>query len=100
MRNVSCPCCAGLLRLPNLEVAVRSHPSPRRAGLLGLGAAALLAFGAVNWVTASDHKDGPVTGAHPPIDIADLYAFRSPTSPDNLVLVMDVRGFISPAEAG
>lgn len=71
----------------------------RRAGLLSLGAAVLLGFGAGQWLIASDHKDGPVTGAHPPIDIADLYAFRSPSNPENLVLVMDVRGFIPPAEA-
>lgn len=71
----------------------------RPTGLLGLVAAAFLAFGAAHWLVASDHKDGPVTGAHPPIDIADLYAFRSPSNPENLVLVMDVRGFIPPAEA-
>lgn len=70
----------------------------RTTVLLGLCAAAL-AFGAGGWLMASDHKDGPITGAHPPIDIADLYAFRSPTDPDNLVLVMDVRGFIPPSEA-
>ena len=61
---------------------------------------ALLAGGlAAGGLLASDHKDGPITGAHPAIDIADLYAFRSPATPENLVLVMDVRGFIPPAEA-
>lgn len=39
-------------------------------------------------------------GAHPPINIADLYAFRSPANPANPVLVMGVRGFIPPADAG
>lgn len=72
--------------------------SSRASLLLGL-CAALLALGTGGWLLASDHKDGPITGAHPPIDIADLYAFRSPTDPEKLVLVMDVRGFIPPAEA-
>ncbi|HEV2149358.1 MAG TPA: DUF4331 family protein [Longimicrobiaceae bacterium] len=60
----------------------------------------LLGALAAGGLVASDHKDGPVTTDNPAIDIADVYAFRSPTDPGSLVLVMNVHGFIPPAEAG
>ncbi len=51
---------------------------------------------------AADHLDAP--GLTPPggsvqTDITDLYAFQSPTNPDNTVLVLNVNGVASPGEA-
>ena len=50
---------------------------------------------------AADHLDAP--GLTPPggsvqTDLTDIYAFRSPTHPDNTVLVLDVNGVASPSE--
>lgn len=63
-------------------------------------ATVVLAAAAAGGLLASDHKDGPITTDNPAIDIADVYAFVSPTNRENLVLVMNVHGFIPPAEAG
>ncbi len=57
------------------------------------------ALGLTQWIKASDHKDSALLAADPAADIADMYTFRSPVTPDNLVLVMTVHGFIPPAEA-
>src|SRR5919198_1513583 len=50
---------------------------------------------------AADHLDAP--GLTPPggsvqTDITDIYAFRSPASPDRTVLVLNVNGVASPSE--
>lgn len=47
---------------------------------------------------AADHKEAPSVSERPPSDIADLYAFTSPTNPDNLVMVMTVNPFSVPEE--
>ena len=74
-------------------------PQDRRTRV-GALTALMVGVLAAGGLLASDHKDGPITTENPAIDIADVYAFRSPTNPDNLVLVMNVHGFIPPAEAG
>lgn len=62
-------------------------------GMYGLSALALV-FGLVAVPSrAADHLDAP--GLTPPggdtrLDITDVYAFQSPTNPDNVVLVMGV----------
>jgi Domain of unknown function (DUF4331) len=64
-------------------------------------AVALAAAGAAvtRWVRAADHRDSAVLTANPARDIADVYSFRSPANPSNLVLVMTVSGLIPPPEA-
>lgn len=64
-------------------------------------AVALAAAGVAlaRWARAADHRDSTVLTANPARDIADVYSFRSPADPDNLVLVMTVSGLIPPAEA-
>ncbi len=69
----------------------RSFP----ALLLALAAA----VGITRWIKASDHKDSALLAADHAADIADVYTFRSPVHPDNVVLVMTVSGFIPPSEA-
>src|SRR5881628_1451017 len=57
------------------------------------------AAGITRWIKASDHKDSALLAADHAADIADVYTFRSPVHPDNVVLVMTVSGFIPPSEA-
>src|SRR5438034_4051622 len=57
------------------------------------------AAGITRWIKASDHKDSALLAADHAADIADVYTFKSPVSPDNVVLVMTVSGFIPPSEA-
>lgn len=76
-----------------------TRSAPRGRTRAAAAAVTMLAL-AAGAVVASDHKDGPITTENPAIDIADVYAFRSPANPANLVLVMNVHGFIPPAEAG
>src|SRR5438046_5828169 len=57
------------------------------------------AIGLTRWIKASDHKDSALLAADHAADIADVYTFRSPVHPDNVVLVMTVSGFIPPSEA-
>src|SRR5881396_65869 len=66
---------------------------------LGVAAAAFAVVGVTRWLTASDHKDSALLAADHAADIADVYTFKSPVSPDNVVLVMTVSGFIPPSEA-
>jgi uncharacterized protein DUF4331 len=56
-------------------------------------------LGVTRFITASDHKDSMLLASDPAADIADIYTFRSPTNPANVVLAMTVSGFIPPSEA-
>ena len=56
-------------------------------------------LGVTRFITASDHKDSMLLAGDPAADIADIYTFRSPTNPANVVLAMTVSGFIPPSEA-
>jgi hypothetical protein len=76
------------------------HPTfPRRfrtlaAGLLvGAGVAGITVL-----ATGSDHQDTPDVELNPKMDMTDIYAFPSPT-PGRIVLVMDTRAFLTPAQA-
>lgn len=60
---------------------------------------AAAAGGLAHWARAADHRDSAILAANPARDIADVYSFRSPANPNNLVLVMTVSGLIPPAEA-
>src|SRR5437667_11602085 len=57
------------------------------------------ALGLARWIKASDHEDSALLAADHAAEIADVYTFRSPVNPDNVVLVMTVSGFIPPSEA-
>jgi uncharacterized protein DUF4331 len=77
-----------------------TSPPPRgRVLATSLLLATATAIGLTRWITASDHRDSALLAADQAADIADVYTFRSPASPDNIVLVMTVSGFIPPAEA-
>lgn len=66
---------------------------------LTLALVGTVALGAAGLVAASDHRDSALLTADRAADIADVYAFRSPANPANLVLVMTVSGLIPPTEA-
>src|SRR5947209_16325904 len=77
-------------------------PRPRSRGRVivwSLLLATVAALGVTRSITASDHKDSALLAGDPAADIADVYTFRSPVNPDNVVLAMTVSGFIPPPEA-
>ncbi|HYT71873.1 MAG TPA: DUF4331 family protein [Gemmatimonadales bacterium] len=75
-------------------------PSPRgRVLATGLLLATAAAIGLTRWINASDHRDSALLAADQAADIADVYTFRSPVNPSNVVLAMTVSGFIPPSEA-
>jgi hypothetical protein len=74
-------------------------PTLHRGPLLLAVALAAAGAGLARWARAADHRDSTVLTANPARDIADIYSFRSPANPNNLVLVMTVSGLIPPAEA-
>src|SRR6266511_6457442 len=75
-------------------------PSPRgRVLATGLLLATAAAIGLTRWINASDHRDSALLAADQAADIADVYTFRSPVNPSNVVLAMTVSGFIPPPEA-
>ncbi|HWC30472.1 MAG TPA: DUF4331 family protein [Dehalococcoidia bacterium] len=48
--------------------------------------------------SAADHRDSPINVSNPTADINDVYAFRSPTNPNNLVVAISVNPLIVPSD--
>jgi hypothetical protein len=48
--------------------------------------------------SAADHRDSPTPVGNPGADLTDVFIFRSPTTPDNAVLVVNTHGFIAPID--
>ncbi len=67
--------------------------------LAGIAAAALLTSAAVP-ARSADHREAPIVNGLPQADINDIYAFRNPSDPGRLVLVMTVNPFSEPSVAG
>lgn len=55
--------------------------------ILALGVAAMLAIGLPRTALASSHREAPLIADDPLADNVDLYAFRSPQSPSNIILI-------------
>ena len=53
----------------------------------------LILPGMMNTTQAADHLDAPSLDGNGHLDLNDLYAFQSPTNPDNTVLIMTVNPF-------
>ena len=66
------------------------------AATLALGAGLLAGLAPVASV-ASSHREAPLVGADPQIDVTDLYAFRSPDRPDSITFVSSWLPFQEPA---
>lgn len=73
---------------------------PKLLAALSLALAGALAFVVARWAGASDHRDSALLTADQAADIADVYTFRSPANPSNVVLALTVSGFIPPSEIG
>lgn len=58
---------------------------------------ALVALLSCHMAWASDHREAPMIYEDPTADIADLYAFTSPSNARNLVLVLTVQPFATTA---
>lgn len=72
--------------------------APRQWAAVGLAGA--IVAGAATWAAAADHRDSAALTDDTRADIADVYVFRSPERPNNVVLAMTVNGLIPPSEAG
>jgi hypothetical protein len=70
--------------------------SRRRALVVGLVAVAGVA-GAATFAIGSDHQDTPFVELNPKTDLTDVYVF--PGGSGRLVLAMDTRAFLTPAQA-
>jgi hypothetical protein len=70
-----------------------------RKKLTALAAVAMLASAAfATMASAADHRDSPINVSNPTADINDVYAFRSPTNANNLVLAISVNPLIVPSD--
>jgi hypothetical protein len=67
---------------------------------LGAGIAVAAVAGAATWAVAADHRDSAALTSDTRADIADVYVFRSPERPNNVVLALTVNGLIPPSENG
>jgi len=77
---------------------MRSRHREGSAALV-IAATAIGTFGLARWAVGADHRDSAALTADPAADIADVYTFRNPSNPSNVVLAMTVSGLIPPAEA-
>ena len=73
----------------------RSNHSDWRIGAVIVSALTLTATG---WLMAADHDEAPAIQEDRGADIADVYAFESPTDPNNLVLAMTLSDVAPPSQ--
>ena len=73
------------------------RPVPRRQWLVAGAALALCGRAALAVARASDHQDTPFVELNPKTDMTDVYAF--PGGAGRIVLAMDTRAFLTPAQA-
>jgi hypothetical protein len=70
-----------------------------RKKLYAMAAIAMLASALfASLASAADHRDSPINVGNPTADINDVYAFRSPTNANNLVIAISANPLIMPSE--
>ncbi|GGK68711.1 DUF4331 family protein [Rufibacter glacialis] len=70
---------------------------PPKIWLTGLAVAILFAAGvSSNYLESSSHREAPIIANDPLADNTDVYAFRSPTNPNNVVIVANFIPFQLP----
>ena len=74
------------------------RPTTRRRALVASLVVLAGAAGTAALVIASDHQDTPFTELNPKSDLTDVYAFPG-ASAGRIVLAMDTRAFLTPAQA-
>ncbi len=70
----------------------------RYAVIVAVATLGIAAFAAERWLPAADHRDSMTLTNDQAVDIADVYTFRSPANPSNVVLAMTVPGLVPPSE--
>jgi hypothetical protein len=80
-------------------MAMQWRPTTRRRALVASLVVLAGAAGTAALVIASDHQDTPFTELNPKSDLTDVYAFPG-ASAGRIVLAMDTRAFLTPAQAG
>ena len=68
----------------------------RLFAVAGLALAASVTFAGL--ASAADHRDSPLNKGNPSADINDVYAFRSPENPNNLVVAISANPLIVPSD--
>lgn len=82
-----------------MRVSSRARAAAGSALMFGIAIALVaMALLAVGPTRGADHRDSPGVEDDAAADIADIYAFRSPDNPDNLVAAINVNGLTAPAE--
>jgi hypothetical protein len=79
-------------------MAILATPTSRRRALAGTLVVLAGAAGAVGLAIGSDHQDTPFVELNPKTDLTDVYAFPG-TGAGRIVLAMDTRAFLTPAQA-
>jgi hypothetical protein len=79
-------------------MAMQWRPTTRRRALVASLVVLAGAAGTAALVIASDHQDTPFTELNPKSDLTDVYAFPG-ASAGRIVLAMDTRAFLTPAQA-
>lgn len=80
-----------------MHARTRTWPSLRGSALAVIGIA-LLAFALLGLrAEGADHKDSPSVEGDAGADITDVYAFRSPTNANNLVVALNVNPLTPPS---
>jgi hypothetical protein len=79
-------------------MAMQWRPTTRRRALVASLVVLVGAAGTAALVIASDHQDTPFTELNPKSDLTDVYTFPG-ASAGRMVLAMDTRAFLTPAEA-
>lgn len=74
-----------------------TRPAPHRQWLAAGAVLALSGSAAIAIARASDHQDTPFVELNPKTDMTDVYAF--PGGAGRIVLAMDTRAFLTPAQA-
>jgi hypothetical protein len=76
--------------------------SCKKKFILAVALAIAMAIGLIpqGQINAADHNDSSIPTGLPGADLLDVYAFNDPGDNSNVVLAMDVDGFVVPSEIG
>lgn len=77
----------------------RSTRRARTSAIALVATLGIAALAAERWLPAADHRDSMTLTNDQAVDIADVYSFRSPMNPSNVVFAMTVPGLVPPAES-
>ncbi len=83
----------------NRQPEPEERKSSMHKRLLAVAGVTLLASATfAGLASAADHRDSPLNVSNPTADINDVYAFRSPQNPQNLVVAISANPLIVPSD--